>query len=236
VSTIITNSPNSDQDAVSAGGSWVTDEKKAPSRLRGASRRRSIPHLLLGVLLVLACAIAFLLIALRSDDRQPVLALARPVSVGQVLKAQDLRQVNISADPDLSVVDAERAASVVGQTMSISLPPGALLTPTAVGSASVPAAGQALAALALKAGQFPPEAAPGAHVAVVFIPGQAGAASSVSEGEATRAWPGVVTSVSAPANTQTTVVSVQLVEAAAREVAAVPTGQLSIVMLSDGDR
>ncbi|MBY8853919.1 hypothetical protein K7G98_39085, partial [Saccharothrix sp. MB29] len=45
-------------------------------------------------------------------------------------------------------------------------------------------------------------------------------------------WPAVVTSVTTPANEQATVVSVQLTEAAARQVAAVPAGQLSIVMLS----
>jgi hypothetical protein len=49
-------------------------------------------------------------------------------------------------------------------------------------------------------------------------------------------WPGTVTSVTAPANEQTTAVSVLLTETAARQVAAVPTGQLSVVLLPGGGR
>ncbi|MEC3974922.1 hypothetical protein [Amycolatopsis sp. H20-H5] len=216
----------------SAGGPWVADGKKPASRLRGTKRRRSIPHLLLGALLVLACAAAFLLVSLNSGNRQSVLALARPVAVGQVLTTQDLKQVNIAVDPGVSVVDAGQATSVVGKTMSASLPAGALLTLDAVSGAGVPMAGQAIAALSLKAGQFPVEVSPGTHVSVVFVPGQSGAAlASPPTPDSTTVWPAVVTSVTLPPNQQVTVVSVQLSQAAARQIAAVPAGQLSIVML-----
>ncbi|MEU0470942.1 hypothetical protein ABZ215_43750, partial [Amycolatopsis sp. NPDC006131] len=94
---------------------------------------------------------------------------------------------------------------------------------------------QAIAALALKPGQFPPEIAGGARVAVVFVPGQAGTATSPPADGGT-VWPAVVTSVASAPNDQTTVVSVQLAEASARQVAAVPAGQLSLVMLAAGGR
>src|SRR5262249_32225137 len=100
-----------------------------------------------------------LVVSLNSGNREPVLALAQSVSVGQVLTAQDLKQVNVAVDPGVSVVDASQAASVVGKTMSTSLSAGALLTPDAVGTSGFPTAGQALAALSLKSGQFPPEVA-----------------------------------------------------------------------------
>lgn len=211
-------------------------KKSNASRLRGAGRRRSVPHLLLGALLVAACAAAFVLVSVNSGNRQPVLALARAVPVGHVLTAQDLRQVNVAVDPGVGVVDSSQAAAVVGKTMSESLPAGALLTPQAVGASAVPVAGQAIAALSLKAGQFPPEVSPGAHVSVVFVPTQAGGSvgSPPPSSDSTAGWPAVVTSVTAPPNAQTTVVSVQLSEAAARQVAAVPAGQLSLVMLSGG--
>jgi hypothetical protein len=221
------------------GSPWVGGGKKsgASSRLRGTGRRRSLPYLLLGMLLVIACTATFLLISLNSGDRRPVLALARAVTVGQVLTAQDLRQVNVAVDPGVSVVDAGQAASVVGKTMSVSLPAGALLTPDAVGVPAVPVAGQAIASLSLKAGQFPPEIAPGARVSVVFVPaGAAGAATSPPASDTAAAWPAVVTSVTTAPDEQTTVVSVQLTEAAAREVAAIPAGQLSVVLLAGGER
>ncbi|CAM3756010.1 SAF domain-containing protein [Kibdelosporangium persicum] len=228
----ITTQPDTDRPTMSANGSWVADGKKPASRLRGTKRRRSVPHLLLGALLVLACAAGFLLVSLNSANRRPVLALAKPVVVGQVLTAQDLKQANVAVDSEVAVVDANQAASLVGKTMSVNLPAGALLTRDAVSGAGVPAAGKALAALALKVGQFPPEVAPGNHVSVVFVPGQTGAVpASPPAPDSTTAWPAVVTSVTSPPNQQVTVVSVQLSQAAARQIAAVPAGQLSIVML-----
>ncbi|WP_027946967.1 SAF domain-containing protein [Amycolatopsis taiwanensis] len=233
----ITTQPGTNRSTSSATGSWATEGTKPASRLRALRRPRSLPHLLLGALLVLACAAAFAVVSLNSGNRESVLALARPVAVGQVLTAQDLKQVNVAVDPGVSVMDVSQAASVVGKTMSTSLPAGALLTPDAVSGAGVPAAGQALAALSLKAGQFPPEVSPGTHVSVVFVPGQAGAAlASPPAPYSTTVWPAVVTSVTAPPNQQNTVISVQVSPAAAHQIAAVPAGQLSVVMLPGGDR
>ena len=233
MTTNITTQPDTSRPTTSATGTWTTDGKKPASRLRGTKRRRSIPHLLLGALLVLACAAAFLVVSLNSGTKESVLALAQPVSVGQVLTAQDLKQVNVAVDPGVSVVDASQAATVVGKTLSENLPAGALLTLDAVSGSGVPANGQALAALSLKAGQFPPEVSPGAHVSVVFVPGQAGAGlASPLTPDSTTAWPAVVTSVTTPPNQQVTVVSVQVTPAAARQIAAIPAGQLSVVMLA----
>lgn len=224
--------PSSTSD--SAGWEGAT-RKRDTSRLR--SRRRSLPYLLLGVLLVCLCAGAFLWISLGTNDRQPVLALAQPVAVGHVLTAQDLRQVNVAADPEVRVVHAGQAADLIGKTMAVSLSAGALLTPDSVGAAAVPVAGQAIASLALKAGQFPAEVTSGARVSVVHVPATAGGPVTLSPAsEAGAAWPGVVTSVTASSTEQVTVVSVQLAEAAARQVAAVPVGQLSLVLLAGGGR
>lgn len=237
MSTNITTPPDTSRPRGSTGGPWVSEGKKPPaSRLRGV-RRRSLPHLLLGALLVVVCAGVFLLVSLNSDNREPVLALARTMEVGQVLTAQDLKQVNVAVDPGVSVVDFSQAASVVGKTMSTSLSAGALLTPDAVGGSGFPALGQGLAALSLKAGQFPAEVAPGSHVSVVFVPGQASAAAaSPPTSDPSMMWPAVVISVTSPPNQQITVISVQLGEAAARQIAAVPAGQLSVVMVSGGGR
>lgn len=232
MTTNITTQPDTDRTTRPANGAWVADSKKSASRLRG-TRRRSIPHLLLGALLVLACAAAFLVVSLSSGSKQSVLALAQPVSVGQVLTAQDLKQVNVAVDSGVSVVDVSQAASVVGRTLSENLPAGALLTLDAVRGSGVPAAGQALAALSLKAGQFPVEVSPGAHVSVVFVPGQPGSGlASPPTPDSTTVWPAVVTSVTTPPNQQITVVSVQVTQAAARQIAAVPAGQLAVVMLA----
>ena len=229
--------------SVGGGARGGNGREPTPGWRDGGRRRRSVPHLLLGLLLVLACVVAFLVVSLTTGDRRPVLALARSVTVGQVLSVQDLRQVEVAVDAGVGVVPADQAAAVVGRSMATSLPAGALLPPDAVGAAAmVPAAGQAIVALALKSGQLPVEVAAGARVSVVLVPTQpstGGAADGPGEGGApgrSRAWPAVVTSVSVPPNEQVTVVSVQLAEAAAGEVAAVPVGQLSVVMLAGGGR
>ncbi|TVT52019.1 hypothetical protein FNH05_13685 [Amycolatopsis rhizosphaerae] len=214
---------------------WVADGKKPFTRLRSTNRRRRIPHLLLGTLLVLACTGGFGVVTLNSGNRMPVLALARPVSMGQVLTAQDLRQVNVAVEPGVPVVDAGQASGVVGKTMSTNLPAGTVLSPGMLTEGWAPPAGQAIAALSLKAGQFPPEISPGAHVLALFVPGQAGSAQVTSPSpDGSTAWPAVVVGVTSPPNEQSMVVSVQLPEVVARQVASVPAGQLSLVMLSTG--
>ncbi len=236
MSTNTTARPDTNRAPSTADSSWINNGKKPPlSRLRTMGRRRSVPYLLLGVLLVLVCAGGFVLISLNSGDRQAVLALARGVSVGHVLTAQDLRQVNVAVDPGVAIVGVDQSASMIGRAMATSLSGGALLTPEAVGGAAVPTAGQAIAALALKPGQFPAEVGPGVRVSVVFVPGQTGTTSSPPADGGT-VWSAVVTNVATAANDQNALVSVQLSETAARQVAAVPTGQLSIVMLSTGGR
>lgn len=236
MSTNTTIRSDTDRPATMADSPWIGDDRKQhASRLRATNRRRSVPYLLLGVLLVLACVGGFVLVSLNSGDRRAVLALARDVSVGHVLTMQDLRQVNVAVDSGVAVVGAEQAGTVVGKPMATSLSVGALMTPDSVGGAAVPASGRAIAAFALKPGQFPPEATAGARVSVVFAPGQAGAATGPPADGGTT-WPAVVTSVTTPPHEQAAVVSVELAEAAARQVAAVPVGQLSIVMLSAGGR
>ncbi len=222
-----------------AGGPWLGSGKgpDTGSRLHGGPRRRSVPHLLVGALLVLAATAGFVLWSLTVGGRVPVLALARPVSVGQVLTAADLREVTIATDPGVSTMAASQAFAVIGRTLATSLPAGSLLSPEVLGVASVPGPGQAIAALALKAGAFPVELAPGARVAVVLVPGSSVGSLSTAPGQgALSVGSGIVTSVTAPVNEQTTVVSVLLSDAAARQVAAVPAGQLSVVMLPEGGR
>ncbi len=67
-----TRSPNGDGRAREHRATGV------PAR----SRRRSLPWLLLGVLLVAGCALAFALASVRLSGRQPVLELVRSVPAG----------------------------------------------------------------------------------------------------------------------------------------------------------
>lgn len=227
-----TASPTTTSTAANAPApsTWGGHEK-SPSRLSGGGRRRRVPYLLLGVLLVVACAVGGVLTGMQLGDRENVLALARPVPVGQVLTAQDLKQVSVAADSGLDLLTASAASSVVGQPIAYSLPAGSLVTRSVLGAPQTPAAGKAIAAVGLKPGQFPPELTPGTRVAVLVTPEQ-----NTTANERTAAWTAVVTGIASGETEQVTVVSLQLSDPDARELASAPAGQLSLIVIAGGGR
>lgn len=208
-----------------------TANPRSPSGVRrsvGAPRRRRLPYLLLGVLLVAGCSAGGVVVAMQLGHRQQVLALARPVVVGQQLSARDLKEVSVPADTGLQILPAASRARVEGRPAAYSLPAGTLLTSALLGSARVPSAGQAEAAVGLKAGQFPPGLQPGNRVTVVVAP-PADATSGTAPSPLS--WTGVVTGVRKDTTEQTTVVSIEMAQADAQALAAQPAGQISVVIV-----
>ncbi len=199
----------------------------------GPRRRRRVPYLLLGVVLVVGCAVAGLLAGARVGSREPVLVLARAVTVGQVLSSADLREVRISAEP-VDTIPAGSKGSVIGRPVAYSLPAGTVLSRAAVGAAQVPPPGSAIAAVALKAGQFPTGLAAGSRVAVIVAP-NASAVSTASPRAAT-SWDATVVALQSRDTDQTTVVSLQLAAADARALAAAPAGQVGIITVNGAGR
>lgn len=224
--------------ARSAGG-WngsADARLSSPDGRVPGGRRRSVPHLVVGALLVGACAVGFAAAAFNVDHRASVLALARPVTVGQRLIAADLRTVRVSADAGVATIPASTLTQVAGQQVAVSLPAGALLTRAELGPVAVPA-GLAIVAVAVKAGQAPPDLVAGDHVLLVLAqPSGAGdsstSAPSAAAPRSVGPWPGVVTGIVGPsASADSTVVSVQLVDESAKAVAALPTGQIDVVLV-----
>lgn len=200
------------------------------SRLSGVVKTRRVPYLLVGVLLVLSCTTGGVVAALRLGQRQTVWALAQPVTVGHQLTAADLRQIEIAAGGDLAVVPA-RSREVLGRPLAYSLPAGTLLTRAELGASAVPQPGQAFAAVALKPGQFPPDLAAGARVAVVTTT-TSGTNSSASASAG--GWSATVVGARPAADGGETIVSLQLPDGDARQLAAAPAGSLTLVALSNG--
>jgi hypothetical protein len=230
------SSDNSRRDA------WVGRGKPGrPGRWPRMGRRR-VPYLVLGAALVLVCAAGGVLAASSLGGRETILVLARPVTVGQTLSTQDLRQASVSVDSGLGVLPASAESTVVGQTAAYSLPAGAVLSPAAVGQAQIPATGMAETAVGLKAGQYPPDLAPGAHVAVLVTPGGTNSGTgttssggSTGSGSSVSSWTATVVGV-APSTQgdQATVVSLQLPQANALQVAAASATGISLVELGPG--
>ncbi|WP_205629714.1 hypothetical protein [Jiangella muralis] len=186
-----------------------------------------MPHLALGLLLVIACATGFAIVSTQLDDRVAVLALIEPVTVGQVLEPSHLREVDVAVAPDVDVIPSSHAASVVGTPVAVSLPAGTVLSPAMLGDASLPEPDSAVVAVALAPGAFPPEASQGS--AVVVVPA---APATETTSDPARGWAAVVVGVHPTETEATTVISLQVAEADARRIAA--AGPVSVVMTPAG--
>jgi hypothetical protein len=211
--------------------------RESRPRLAPPSRRRSLPWLLLGILLVAGSALAFAVTSSRLSSRQPVLALAQDVPAGHVLESGDLSVVNVGADATLGLIPASSESSVLGRPAAMPLVAGSLLTDAELGGGVTPPFGTAVVGVALKSGQFPPEIAPGDHVLVVMAGGD-----GLTVGAAGRAAARTVEPISAMVvgvhaasvdSSAASVVSLQLAEGSAPSVAlGSAQGTVSLILVS----
>src|SRR6059058_3215399 len=78
-----------------------------------AGRRRRVPYLALGGLLVVVCVLGFAAATVRLGQRVAVLAVAQPVAAGQRIGPADLTQVSAADDPSLGLIPIAQASAVV---------------------------------------------------------------------------------------------------------------------------
>lgn len=212
---------------------------------RAARRRRRLPFVALGGLLVVLCVLGYAYGAVRLGDRMQVLAVARPVAAGQAFSAADLRTVSAARDATVTLIPASASERVIGRTAVVPLLPGTLLTSALVGDAAFPPAGKVAASVAVKPGQYPRGLVTGAHVLAYVASGTpaagqpAPAASNpqASGGAATtdRPIPAVVLGVDLAGDGQgATVVSLLLDAADAGRLAGAGLGGVVLVQTSPG--
>src|SRR5437764_493305 len=148
----------------------------------GLRPRRSPGRFVLALLGVAVVVLVFVTVALRADDKQPVLAVAQPVAAGQQLTNADVVVVRVALEAGVPVVPAASIDQVVGHTAAVPLVRGALLAPRQVGPAAWPPAGQAVLALPVKAGHAPSGLSSGATVMVLIAPATATGTATSSSG------------------------------------------------------
>jgi hypothetical protein len=122
-----------------------------------------------GVLLVIGGALAFADASLHLGSREEVLIVSAPLAAGQVITSSDLETVRVSTGTGLQVVPVGDEASVVGSPVAVPLVAGSLLTRAELGTTAPVASGSDVVAVGLKAGQYPPDLAPGDRVQVVPV-------------------------------------------------------------------
>jgi hypothetical protein len=229
--------------ATTAAAAARKNERRAPggearpAPARGAGRHRQLPLVVVGLLLVLGCALAFTDASLHLGSREEVLVLAQPVAAGQVVTPADLRAARVSTGSGLDVVLSGAESTVVGRRAAVALVAGSLLTASEVGSAPPVGVGFDVVAVGLKAGAYPPVLAPGDRVEVVPVasPSTGGAGSTVTSG-GTPIGATVLGVDAAPVDSSNpTVFSLQVKRGDADEVASLAAaGQASLVEVGAG--
>jgi hypothetical protein len=193
-----------------------------------------VPVAVLGVVLVLLGAIIFGLVSLRVGSGTEVLSVTRPLPAGSVLSSTDLGTVRISGTGSLSAVPVTDEQAVLGRAVAVPIVAGTLLATSELGSTSPLTSGADEVAVALRAGQYPPDLAPGAHVEVVPVPSSDGGTGSSLPTNTTDATVSAI--ANAPSGSSAnTVVSLIVPTGAANGVAVLAAaGAASLVELPGG--
>ncbi|MET9628294.1 hypothetical protein ABZX92_12600 [Lentzea sp. NPDC006480] len=181
-------------------------------------------------MIVLVCGVGGAVGMQRLTGDEEALALARPVEVGQALTTQDLVQVSLRVSDGVDLVPASATSTVLGKPAAYRLPAGLLLTASAVGQPKVPAQGRAIAAVALKPGQYPPNLSAGASVIVLARPSGANPIGEL------RIWPAVVSVFENRRDMNLAVVSLELSESDAQAVASQQSEHVAVVLTAGGGR
>lgn len=120
---------------------------------RPPGRRRPGLAVIAVLLIVLGAAIAGLL-ALRIDERIPVLVARHDISVGKQITAEDLAVARMASE-DVKAIQADRADEVIGRFASQEIASGRLLDAAMLNTSGLLTPGQAAVGIALKPGRFP---------------------------------------------------------------------------------
>lgn len=211
--------------------------RPATARARPAGRRRQVPLVVLGVLLVVGFALAFTDASLHLGSRQEVLVVDQPLAAGQMLTTGDLRAARLTTGSGLDAVSVAEESSVVGRNAAVPLVAGALLTRSEVGANAPVASGYDVVALALKAGSFPPDLAPGDRVQVVPVNSSTTSGTITANSSSGSPVGATVLAVEAAATDSGsgTVISVQVSKGDADEVASLAAAnQASLVQVGTG--
>lgn len=193
---------------------------------------------MVGVLLVLGCALAFTDASVHLGSREEVLVVAQPVSAGQLLTSADLRAARVSTGSGIQVVAVSEEASVLDRRVAVPLVAGAVLTTSEVGAAPPVGSGSDVVAVGLKAGAYPPDLAAGDRVQVVPVASGSGGgsanATSATSGSPVGAT--VLAVGTAPAESDSpTVFSLQVAKGDADEVASLAAaGEASLIEVGAG--
>jgi len=123
------------------------------------------------VLLVAGGAAGAGLLALRLDQRVPMLVAIHDIAPGQQLTAADLSVAPVAAD-GLDLIPASRQGDAIGRYAAVPIPQGRLIDHRMLAASGLLTAGKAAVGMVLKAGQTPASGVQPGDVVNVIRTGQ----------------------------------------------------------------
>lgn len=168
------NSPGS-REGVEAK-TVLSGNSEALSPPKGLGTRRRRPALIVvSVLLVVVCALGGAAVIARGDESKAVLALNKSVAQGEIVDADDLREVQWKPTDSISTVSAADRSKIVGKHASTDLRANTLLTLDQVTETVALQPGQVTVGVALTPEQMPLRAlVPGQRIQLVSTPAKGG--------------------------------------------------------------
>lgn len=159
--------------------SVATSTRKPTVRLSTAALPavRHPSRMIIGVIVLLLCAMQTAAVYSRIGDRQSVLALARPVEEGHVITNADLKATRIAVDSGVRTVPVGQRGDVVGRVATARLVPDSILNPQLITNSAALPPGKATVGASLKPGQFPAGMHTGDPVLLVATPSNDAAAA-----------------------------------------------------------
>lgn len=214
-------------EPTSPNGHGAPPRQTVPAVRRPKTRLR--PSLVaLGIAITALGALTGAYLVGQAGQTQQFVAVARPLAQGEVIERADLTTADITSDPALRPVPAERIDALVGQRAATSLRAGALLTEDSVTREVLPGPGKSIVGVALRPSRLPSEPlTAGDTVRIVDTPAEQGDPPADTPASITAA----VVSTSQVEDEGLVVVDVLVDEADAASLAArAATGRVAIVL------
>lgn len=208
-------------------------------REASAPRRWTPKGLALAVILIVLGGLLVVIGLQHFAQRDSVLVVAKPVSVGSRITGADVTTAKITTDAALKPISSGDRDQVVGKIATVDLLPGTLFTRADLGTSDGFTPGQVLVPLPLKLGQMPARGlSPGEKITIVATPSSDGTSSAGSSSAApsTSGTDAVVAEVGSPdASSGLTVVDVRVPADASVALARLgASGNATVLLLPPG--
>lgn len=131
-----------------------TKAMKGDSRLPAPPRERRPALAALAVLLIVGGAAVAAILAMRADERVPVLMVQHPIEAGHQITEEHLTTTQVASEGTL-LIPANQLDRVVGQYTTVRISEGQLLDTSMVGGAGMLVDGYAAVGAALEPGRYP---------------------------------------------------------------------------------